>query len=218
MHRLVTGCLALAAALAIAVPEASAQTLGVRGGLSLATLSGEGDEDLDNRTGIAVSGTVTFPLAPTVGLQLGLGYAQKGASVSDPDVDGTFALDYLEVPALVRFDVPTAGTISPRLYLGGALAYETSCALEGEADGFSASIDCDQLAEETGIELQTKSFDIGAVAGAGLSFGTAGPVNITLDIFYNLGLTSIDDSADAEDVKNRAWAFLAGVEFGLGGL
>ena len=52
--------------------------------------------------------------------------------------------------------------------------------------------------------------------GVGLDIATSGSLSITLDVFYNLGLTTVDDSTPADDLKNRAWSILAGASFPIG--
>lgn len=64
--------------------------------------------------------------------------------------------------------------------------------------------------------VPVKSIDIGAMGGAGLSIATGGSLAVTLDVLYNLGLTTIDDTSDEDDVKNRAWSIVAGVSFPVG--
>jgi hypothetical protein len=77
--------------------------------------------------------------------------------------------------------------------------------------GISASFDCEE------IELETKSVDFGLVPGAGVGF-PVGRAKIVVGGRYDLGLTSINDvEGDDESVKNRAWQFMAGVAFPIGG-
>jgi len=207
-------------ALALTVPAAhdvaGQTTLGFRGGVNFASLSGDGGDAFDSRTGLGIGATLAIPVSPTLGIQLGLGYQQKGASASEDGAELTLALDYVEIPALLRFTIPAAGSISPRLYLGPTLSFEASCSVSAEASGISASIACDQSEGELGVDVATKSIDFGAMGGAGLAFGTAGPLSITLDVFYTLGLTSIDDSDSPDDVKNRTWMIHGGVELPFG--
>lgn len=61
-----------------------------------------------------------------------------------------------------------------------------------------------------------KSIDIGAMGGAGLSIATGESLAVTLDVLYDLGLSTIDDSSNPDDVKNRAWSIVAGVSFPIG--
>ena len=203
---------ALFAGLAIAAPVAAQSTLGFRAGVSLGTLAGDGVEDPDSRTGLSIGGYYSLGLSPNLGLQIGGAYVQKGASqtvdVEGEPVDVTFALDYFEVPILLRLGVPTAGSLSPHFFAGPAISFEGTCEAEGEVGGFSATIGCDDL----GV-LDTKAIDFGAVAGAGLGIATPGVLTITLDVLYNLGLQSVIDVEVDTDAKNRAWSFLAGAAF-----
>lgn len=43
------------------------------------------------------------------------------------------------------------------------------------------------------------------MVGGGIDFG-----KISLDVRYNLGLTSTDDSANEDDVKHRVFSFMIG--------
>jgi hypothetical protein len=64
---------------------------------------------------------------------------------------------------------------------------------------------------------ERKKVDFGAIFGAGAFF----PVSDRLDVVVNggldLGLRSLDDSEDEDDVKNSVWFLTAGVRFPLGG-
>ena len=40
---------------------------------------------------------------------------------------------------------------------------------------------------------------------------------ITFDVLYNFGFTTLDDSDSPDDVMNRAWSFLVGLAFPVGG-
>lgn len=72
----------------------------------------------------------------------------------------------------------------------------------GEADGVSASIDCDRFAT-------MNNFDFGGVAGVGLAF-PVGRNAMTVSTRYTLGLSKVFDEADA---KNRAISLLVGFMF-----
>jgi hypothetical protein len=206
--------LAAVSATLVAAPLTAQTTLSARAGVSIATISGDELGDADSRTGLHVGAALTLPLSGAVGVQVGAAYTQKGATV---DIDGdepgsaTLAVDYIEIPVLLSFGVPTQGSISPRFYFGPAVSFETSCEIQAEALGMSASIDC------SAGEIDTKSVTFGALAGAGIDIATSGNLTITLDVAYNLGLTDIDDSPDPADSKNRALTILGGVSFPLGG-
>lgn len=206
--------LALAATLfALGVAPATAQaqtTLSLRVGPSIATLGGDDVTDADSRTGLNVGAGVTFGVSENLGVLVGGTYAQKGATQDIDGAQGTLKLDYFEIPVLLQLGVPTSGSISPRFFLGPAVGAEIGCEAEFPQGGVTVTGDCDEL----GADI--KSVDIGAMGGAGLSLSTGDALSITLDIFYNLGLSTIDDTADPDDVKNRAWSILGGVSIPVG--
>lgn len=205
---------ALAAGLfALGVVPVTAQTqttLSFRAGPSIATLGGDDITDADSRTGLNVGAGLTFGISENLGVLVGAAYAQKGATATVDGAENTFKIDYLEIPVLLELGVPTSGSISPRFFLGPAIGAEIGCEVEGTEGGVTVSGDC----ADFGAPI--KSVDIGAMGGAGLSMSTGGAMSITLDVFYNLGLSTIDDSADADDVKNRAWSILGGVSIPVG--
>lgn len=204
----------LAAALfALGLVPVTAQTqttLSFRAGASIATLGGDDIPDADSRTGLNVGGGLTFGLSENLGVLVGATYAQKGATAIAEGAEITFELDYLEIPVLLQLGVPTSGSISPRFFLGPAVGAEIGCEVEGTEGGVTVSADCSDFG------APIKSVDIGAMGGAGLSMSTGGAMSITLDVFYNLGLSTIDDSSNPDDVKNRAWSILGGVSIPVG--
>jgi len=210
MKTVLRALVASLAMLPLAAGLAAQTTLGIHGGASIATLGGSDVGSADARTGMNFGASVTFPVGEILGIQLGAGYAQKGATENSEGADVEFALDYFEVPVLLRVGVPTTGSISPHFFAGPAVAFKAKCEASGSSGGASVTVDC----ADVGAEV--KSIDIGGMAGAGLDIHTSGPLSITLDVAYNLGLSSIDDSSDGADVKNRAWSFLAGVVFPIG--
>lgn len=185
-------------------------TLSVRAGASIATLGGDDVTDAESRTGMNVGAALTFGVSDNLGVHVGAGYAQKGATSTADGVDATFKLDYIEVPVLLELAVPTTGSISPRFFLGPAISVEAGCEVEGTDQGVTVTVDCSDFG------APVKSIDIGAMGGAGLSIATGESLAVTLDVLYDLGLSTIDDSSNPDDVKNRAWSIVAGVSFPIG--
>ena len=164
---------------------------------------------MSSYTGLKVGASAILPLTTSLDLQLGAGYAVKGATEQEFGVDIDLELGYLEIPLLLRFNPSVTGTISPHFMIGPALSFRVSCNAAVGAEGFEISVDCDD--EELGDEIKT--LDLGAMAGAGIDIATSGSLSVSLDVLYNLGLSSI---AESDDVKNRAFSFLAGVTFPVG--
>ena len=184
-------------------------TLSLQAGGSLATFGGSDVESPDSRIGLRVGASALVPLRTNLDLQLGAAYAAKGATEDEFGVDIELSVDYLEIPLLLRFTPSFEGTLSPHFTIGPALAFRVGCNAAARAEGFEISADCDD--EEYDGEVRT--IDFGAVAGAGVDIATSGSLTVSLDVLYNLGLTSISES---DDVKNRAFSILAGIAIPIG--
>jgi hypothetical protein len=192
---------ALALTVLVSAP-AGAQGFGVSGGLSLSDFSGDDVGDPDSRTGVNVGAFLDFALGDIIFFDPGLYYIQKGAE-SEGVGDETFALDYLELPLLLRIAISPERTFGFNAYLGPTLAYNLSC----EASVGSISVDCD----ESGADV--KNFDFGAAFGAGLSYEMSPGMALLATGIWDLGLTSIDDSGDELDFKNEAILLSVGLLF-----
>jgi Outer membrane protein beta-barrel domain len=203
--------LLLIGALLLGPARLSAQTVvSLRAGLNVATLGG-GDVAInpDHRIGVNIGGAVTIPMSENLGLLLGATYSQKGAAPPvDLGANLVLALDYLEIPALLEFMIPSSGMVGAHVLAGPVIGLELSCDATGSAGGFEVSVGCDQLG------ANTKTFDLGAAAGFGVDVQATERVTLTLDLLYDLGLVSIQDGLD---VKNRAFTIQAGLGIPIGG-
>lgn len=191
---------------------AAQANVGFRGGLSLASLGGDDVEDLGSKTGLNIGGFVHVPLSDVVGLQFGAGFVQKGFKETELGVKFEFGVDYLELPLLLTLSPPTTGNVGFNFFFGPAVGFKTGCSVSGSEGGVKVSVDCD----DPEFEVDLKSVDFGAMVGAGLDIGVTDNVSVVIEGFYNLGLTKIDDSGVDANVKNRAFAVLAGLSFSLG--
>jgi len=195
--------------LAFSAPLHAQTVLGFHAGANIANLGGD-VEDLDARTGLNLGASVLFPLGESLGLYIGPSYSQKGASESVDGVELTIKLDYLEVPVLLRYAFPTTGRVGVHFYGGAAVGIEAKCELEGSDGSATATVDCGDA------DFETKTFDLGLVGGVGLGFGLTERVDLVVDLLYNLGLTSLDDSVDPSSVKHRVVTLRAGAAIPLG--
>jgi hypothetical protein len=66
------------------------------------------------------------------------------------------------------------------------------------------------------LEDRTKSMDIGLVLGGGALISLSSNGAVQLEVRYDLGLASIDDSGSDTDIKNRVFSFLVGYQTDLG--
>lgn len=191
-------CLAAVFAISFAV-DAQAQEksrVGLKGGLavysSTASISALGfseEETSDSRMGFTAGIFVEKPFSDLISLQVEGLYVQKGGKdeVSGEDFgagvgtgDGDLLLSYLDVPVMLKVNIPLESNVSPFLYGGGFAGYLLDAS--AEADG--------QSAEDEGIEIKDLLNDLnyGVVLGAGVTFGA-----LTLDIRYDMDLANIFD-------------------------
>jgi hypothetical protein len=183
----------LAGAVTLAPVAVNAQTtLGIKGGLSYATLSNKAP-DFETRTGFA-AGIALDMRAGLIGLQPELLYVQKGVTANGSPSGSSPKLDYAEVPVLVKLTLGTPG-VQPMIYAGPSVGFRLNCKVL-EANCPSGTV---------------KSTDWGAVLGGGLRFG--GKKGLTIEGRYTWGLKDIHDVGSGVDQKTRT--FLALVGFSL---
>lgn len=219
-----TGVIALGLAVFAAQPLLAQTTFGFKAGASISDLSFDTDEvapDLESRVGILLGATVDVPLASGLWFQPGLSFVQKGAEITGEfeggeEVTVALDLDYVEMPLLLKYVFPTTGSLGVHLFAGPALAFEVGCKVGLASEGIDVSIDCDQ-GEDEGFEVTTKSFDLGALVGGGVSVPMGG-ASLLFEASYNFGLANIADTDEGEDdsVKNRALYLSAGIAFPMG--
>lgn len=167
-------------------------TIGVRGGISVASASFDPDVfDEENRTGFAGGAFVDFDLG-VLGFQVAGVYNAKGVQTEVGELD----LAYIELPAVVKIGIPLA-VLKPSVFGGASVAFRTSC----EIDGTECSEDA------------FSSTDFLGVLGADLAIYLGG-ISLWADARYNVGLRDIDDASDLfGDLKNRNWSLTAGLGF-----
>jgi hypothetical protein len=182
---------------------------GIKGGLTLASLSGDGWDDVEDYIGVTLDNKskmgfcggvfVDLPLgASGVSLQPELLYVMKGAKAETTTNSGTITLniknDYLEVPVLIKYNITAQGNLTPCIFVGPVLAFNMASKIEAE----DVSEDLLDDVPDGDIE-NTKSMDFGLTIGGG--FGLAmGPVHkLTFDLRYTVGLSEILDDVAAAD-------------------
>jgi hypothetical protein len=204
---------ALALVLPLLAAPVSAQdraVAGFYGGVNFAKFGGDDVSNVDTRTGFQAGVFASFPLGKMIALMPGVAYSQEGTGVDvGGGVTGTFKLDYIEVPLLLKLSAPLQGNSNLRPYFvaGPSLGFQVGCKLRAESGSQSAEADCD----DPTVNLKTKSVQAGLTFGAGLEIS-----RLFLGLRYQLGLTSIDDTGGNNDIKNRVLAIVAGYGFRLG--
>lgn len=200
-------------ALLLLPTKAWAQTMvGVQGGLSIASLVGDDvdDDEFDSRTGLLGGAFVAIPVAERIGFSTGLYYAQKGATDAQSGADFEIRANYLEIPVILQVALAGNRTTGFSAFAGPSISFEMSCEIEGSEGGVSVTADCEDF------DVETKSTLFGAIVGVGVRHALSGGMALVANGGLDFGLTSVDDSADEEDVKTRMWFAQIGVGWTLG--
>jgi hypothetical protein len=205
---------------ALSAAPAVGQTLegGLKAGLSFANVHGDdiAKDEASILRGFTGGGFLMYRATSIFAVQPEVSFVRKGAKtdfeVEGINVAGQLRLDYVEVPILIKLMAPMKSDRAPRFaaLAGPVLAFKTGCEAEITLDGDTFAEDCDEGEEP----IEVKTTDFGVAFGAAVGFPIA-RARLWLDGRYVLGLTRIDDSVDAEDVKNYNYALTAGFSIPL---
>jgi hypothetical protein len=215
MTRFYSPLLAAALVVGLALPASGQVGFGVKAGANFSSLGGDDvPSEFGSRTGLVIGGFAQYPVSDLLTIQPELLYSQKGADFSGQvlgeTVEGSLKLDYLEIPVLLRVNVPAgAPELRPTLHVGPTFAFEVSCKISFSGFGDSGTEDCDSDGDGGFAEDERRKFDLGLALGGGLdiAFLTG---TLMIETRYTLGLQSLDTSSDPGDVKNRAWSITFG--------
>ncbi|WP_420634285.1 outer membrane beta-barrel protein [Candidatus Palauibacter sp.] len=218
-----------------AAPLAAQTTIGLRGGISNATLSGvmsvDGSQvEKGSRFG-AVSGIdVGIPLGGILDVRIGLGLAQKGGSTDAPRsitagrsfLDVTAELDYLQFSTLLRASTEAErGLLRLGVLAGPYMALNHSCDVAvainrpPPGSGFARLFGIRQDLGTSCIEAEGTDFrstDFGLAFGAGVEVKLSDSLALAFDMIYAMGLSSIDDDGS----RHRHLAVQSGLVFAIG--
>lgn len=224
-------------ALLSAMPSAlHAQSLtfagyGVRGGVSGSRFHGDyGDLGApEHRLGISGSWFIRWRAGRFLSIQPEITYVTrggKGGSIFYVPVTGPslvpveiryeHRLDYLEVPFLLRVDVPTGIAVAPYLAAGPALSLLLDSSASFEVDGAVPSgtqrLRMADIFEDLGPldSIDFKNTDVSIAGGGGVVIGRGG-VRGVVDARYVYGLTNVLPT-DLIDARNGSWMVTAGIE------
>ena len=205
-------CLACTLLVASVSEVAQAQTplnFGIKGGLNISNLSGDLMDDYDHRVGLTIGAVVdiSIPLSP-VGVETGVYYSQKGAAFSDEfningdlfNFDGTFKLDYLEVPILAKVNFGPPGPLGLHVVAGPYVSYLLNAEYDESINGGTETYD---------VSDDIEPIDIGLTGGLGVDFNL-GLTKLNVQARYSMGMLDVEDGMD---YKNRVISVVAGFTF-----
>ena len=119
----------------------------------------------------------------------------------------------VEVPLLVKFQLPFLENLSPGIYLGSSYNYIY------QADNLNEfSDDLDEFeGDKVGtadIDDRIRNYDVTGIAGLGLEVDMA-PLVLTLDARYRMGFRNLNNVAGHDAFTAHSWQFMAGVAYNI---
>ncbi len=209
---------ALAVALLAAPASAQAQ-IGLKAGLNVSNFVGDDADGSEARLGFVGGLTGRFDVTPTVAFQLEALYSQKGETLdaafldSERDFQIDTRLDYIEIPASLRFGVPLSPLLDAGVSVGGYVGVPLSS--EVSADGDVPRDILDDIAADD-VDANT---DYGVLIGVDVGSGP-----FFVDARYTLGLAEVTDfdpvfgdgRGQGLDRKNSVVQLTLGYRFGGG--
>jgi hypothetical protein len=195
--------------LAPATTLAQSATFGVQGGVNVATVSFTGGDsteptpDFTSKTRGVFGVFVARDFNPKVGLQIDTLYSQKGTKATLTDGVNTFtfeaSVDYIEIPVLIRGNIPGSGSVRARVFAGPSFAFKV-------ADDTKTTFNGVEQDEE---DEEFTGYDIGFVIGGAVQFGKA-----FVDVRYNWGFVNVaTDDGSGDEVKTRTFGVMVGFKF-----
>lgn len=237
MKRLYLLTLFLASAAAATAPAASAgrhPSHGLRAGLASGRLDGSyGDTFARERlAGFAGGAFATIRLGGVLSLQPELGWATKGGqsdlvvtitSSGDPPsslsmpMHVAVTLHYVEIPVLLRADLPSWGAARPYALGGPYAAYRVGGHVETESGqsqtALGRRIRMARIFEDlssTSSADRWERFDWGLATGLGLAIGSGRP-QVLLEARHSWGFVNAFPEPDFGTARNHAFTFSVGV-------
>jgi hypothetical protein len=176
---------------------------GIKGGYNIANQSMDpSDSELaDSRGGLSLGGYVGIPLTPSLSLQPEALFTMKGDREEADGVEGSFKLNYIEVPVLAKASFMPMSPAKPSIFAGPSVSYNLSA--KTEATGV----------DELDVKDQVNPFDFGLVFGGGLDFPMAGTKSFGVDVRYTMGLTNTIDGDTGAEAKNNVFSIMGTLGF-----
>lgn len=187
---------------------------GVKGGFSLANIKSVPETfegySWETKTGLVGGVSLELGLLRGFSLQPEVLYVQKGTQFdfAEGEISGRFQVhvDTIEIPLLLKYNFISGGPTVPSLYAGPFVGFIS------KAENVIKVVGLPEERED--IKDNLISTEYGLAVGVGL-VQSLGPVKISLDARYDLGLSNVikEETGGPESVKTRAWLFMVGIVF-----
>ncbi|UCC43517.1 MAG: PorT family protein [Candidatus Zixiibacteriota bacterium] len=202
--------------------------IGPKFGLNLASFAGKTDVDSADIyrsadagyiVGALTGGMVAVHLNERWAVRTEVLYSMKGA---DWDASTTIGdtnyseivwtrLDYVEIPVLAQFSIPTAGRLKPYLFAGPAVAFNIATEWKIEDEGFVGGTKVYYFSKYTDDIPDVKDTQFEVVVGGGLNLGW-GTTKVSIEGRYTAGLEKAREGAD---FRHSVFGITAGISFSV---
>jgi len=194
-------------------------TLGLKGGLAITDLEGNGVSAMEDslgsglgfKSGFAGGFFADIGITDMISIQTELLYLPKGAKASIEEMGILFTtslnFNYLEIPLLLKLKPPVNSNIMFEIFAGPTLGLNLSAEIGTSVMGF--------LVYKEDISEEIKSTDIGLVFGGGVGFALGSAGILTIEGRYTMGLNSVAE-AENRDIKTKNIIVMLGYGFSLG--
>jgi len=193
--------------IATTVTAESQIKFGVKAGVVMANLSGDGWDTIEEMDSVSIEKKYLMGMAGGLFVEIPLGtsgvslqpeilYVMKGGkgetTVEDVTMTRKLKNDYIEVPVLIKYSFATAGKASPFMFAGPVAAFNISSKVQDQdppdEPGFG----------DFDVE-NAKSLDFGLTIGGGLGLAVGPKGKLTFDLRYTLGLGDAFEDVDEAD-------------------
>jgi len=192
----------VAAVFAFGFANAQETKFGVKGGLNVANLTGDDDEDNSSKIGFNAGGFVEIKVSNKFAIQPELLFSTQGTKAEFSEdlgngdsysADGKLNLSYLNIPVMAKYYVADKFSLEagPQIgFLMSAKSKYTETLTQGNVTTTSSA--------EEDVKSDFESVDFGVNFGAGYDFTE----NLSLGLRYNLGLSNVYKTESGDNFKN----------------
>jgi opacity protein-like surface antigen len=193
--------------------------IGPKAGFNVSRIVGDDAESFwgldQSHTGFSIGAFITYKFTPNFSIQPEGYYTQLGGKGGDDTDGGSIRIHYVEAPILAKFTLPNQSYVTPYLIAGPSVVFRVGCNLERHEGGTTREGGCEDWIAETpigNVPIEIKTTTIGLVLGLGFDVEVWGGA-FGLDVRYRWGLSSMDETTLATDIKNRSFHILLGYGF-----
>ncbi|MCK5058169.1 MAG: PorT family protein [Candidatus Aminicenantes bacterium] len=200
---------------------------GIKGGVNFAKLKleyfdidGEFEDEVipvTNLRAFQIGAFFTFKVSKNISIQPEIYYVKKGTKASQSEstqwysynMESIWKLHYIEIPVLLKINIPTKGKFKPGFLIGPYVAHNIKAKMWAKTTHeFQGEKFVDEGEED--ILYIMESLDYGLIIGSGMDI-KIGSGKLVFDIRYCHGLANIFKYLGV--VRNKTFVFMVGFGF-----